>query len=97
MKNGQAVVSVGRGFCLLPKDFEKFEELVLTAAKEKPNSALLKEVETVTKAAQVMRVSLFPDNTASYGIYSPNGGKAFHLERYAVIKGKLITISCCLE
>jgi hypothetical protein len=38
---------------------------------------------------QLLKVSIFPGNTASHGFYSKReGGKAFHLERYLAMSGK---------
>jgi hypothetical protein len=87
LPNGKEVVSIGRGFVLLEKDYDA----IVAAVQALMNpEAISSEAGTKCQAiGQMFRVSLFPGNTASYGYYSRGKGSQFHLERYERMTSKI--------
>jgi hypothetical protein len=87
MKGGRQVVAVGKGFCVLPLDYEEFEETMKVLVPLFKYQAR-DTVTITTQAAQILKCALFPANTASFGYFEDRNGQRFHLERFAVMKGE---------
>jgi hypothetical protein len=88
MKNALKYQSIGRGFVMIDYDCAAIEDKVITGYQLKESDT--NNITTLaTEIGQLLRLSLFPGTTASYGFYSiQEGGKPFHLERYYAMTGE---------
>jgi hypothetical protein len=94
MPDGQPVVHLSRGFVVLDSDFDEAEkEMGNLANLWKSNPSVTDRLRsTCTRLAQVLKSSLFPTETYSFG-YFEKGGQAFHLDRFNVMRGTSTNIT----
>jgi hypothetical protein len=90
MPDGRRLISVGNGFCLLEEDFDEIvkgaDEIV--GLWKSRNRKMDRVRSSAIRLGQLLKASLFPAQTATFGYYEEKTGQPFHMERYKVIKGE---------